>query len=175
MTVSTAFLVPAPRRFTCHGCGVTVESDPIPVGWLQIRRWMGIPAPELHGLFCTAKCAHRAVGVLALAEESAPSGTVAKEPAHADPGVPRQYTCHACHVTKMSDHNPSRWFEIRRIVGGRNPELLGWFCSAMCMHRAVGVAAHREDEESHAIQEASLDQLADERDGRTHVGSGKRR
>ena len=109
-----------------------------------------------------------------MAEESAPSGPIPKEPAHAGPGVPRQYTCHACHVSKVSDHQPYRWFEIRRMVGERYPEILGWFCSAMCMHRAVGVAAHREDEESHAIQEAALDLLADELEKRPHAGTGKR-
>ena len=61
------------------------------------------------------------------------------------------------------------------MVGERYPEILGWFCSAMCMHRAVGVAAHREDEESHAIQEAALDLLADELERRPHAGGGKRR
>jgi len=175
MTAAIPSLLPPARRFTCHGCGVIVESDLIPFGWHQIRRWVGVPAPDLHGLYCTAKCAHRAVGVLALAEESAPSGTIPKEPVQAGSGVPRQYTCHACHASKVSDHNPYRWFEIRRMVGERYPEILGWFCSAMCMHRAVGVAAHREDEESHAIQEAALDLLADELEKRPHAGGGKRR
>jgi hypothetical protein len=171
MTVS--LLTPA-RRFTCHGCGVIVKSDPIPFGWHQIRRWIGNAPPRLHGLFCTAKCAHRAAGVLALAEESAPSVSIPTEPVQAGPGVPRQYTCHACHVSKVSDHQPYRWFEIRRMAGERVPENLGWFCTALCLHRAVGVAAHREDEESHAIQEAALDQLADELEKRPHAGPGHR-